>query len=173
MKTCRKFPAGTVLVTAILGAVSLSPSRMAHAGPEKYERVFWDKGDARKVIARTTAIDMGSTSKMLLRITAAALNNEPNRDETTYGVWLTDDVCWSLAVLVQEEKRRTDEEKEKIYEAFVETGACREARHPARAPGLVSAGDRLTDNRNGTAEEFEMMEMYPVWRSPQKSLPAA
>ena len=119
MKTCRKFPAGTVLVTAILGAVSLSPSRMAHAGPEKYERVIWDKGDARKVIARATAIDMGSTSEMLLRITAAALNNEPNRDETTYGVWLTDDVCWSLAVLVQEEKRRTDEEKEKLYEAFV------------------------------------------------------
>ena len=132
---------------------------MAHAGPEDYERVYWNKGDARRVIARATAINMGSTSGRLLRIIAAALNDEPNRDETTCGVWLTDDVCWSLAVLVQEEERRTAEEKEKIYEAFVETGACREARHPARAPGLVSAGDRLTENQNGTAEEFEMMEM--------------
>ena len=33
----------------------------------------------------------------------------------THGIWLTDDVCWALAVFAQREDRRSDEEKEAIY----------------------------------------------------------
>ncbi len=75
----------------------------------EYERVYWDRGDARKVIKRAHVTDSGSVGELFAA--AATFGVSPR----THGIWLTDDVCWSLGVFVQHEERRTDEEKEAIY----------------------------------------------------------
>ena len=96
-------------------AISLISSGIA-AGPDDYERVYWDKKDARKIINKASYLDGGAFGETLL-------GTLTGRTVKTYGLWLTDDVCWAIAIIVQEEERRTDEEKEGFYKdcrAFAE-----------------------------------------------------
>ena len=76
---------------------------------DEYERVYWDRGDARKIIKRAHVTDHGSFGELF----GAAVTSSGS--PITHGIWLTDDVCWAIAVFVQHEERRNDEEKEEVY----------------------------------------------------------
>ena len=98
------------LVSRTLATVILAAALTAFAlANEEFERVYWDRGDARKIIKRAHVTDRGSFGE-ILGATATG-SGRP----ITHGIWLTDDVCWSIAIFVQHEERRTDEEKEEIY----------------------------------------------------------
>ena len=94
------------LVGRTLATVFLVGVLTAFAPPnEEFGRVYWDRGDARKVIKRAHVTDHGSFGEILgATATGSGL-------AITHGIWLTDDVCWSIAIFVQHEERRTDEEK--------------------------------------------------------------
>ena len=77
------------------------------------ERVDWDRGEARKVIKNAYFVDMGSFGDNFRGVLGGALG--VGSILRTHGIWLTDDVCWALAVFAQREERRSDEEKEAIY----------------------------------------------------------
>ena len=97
--------ADAAIVTAI--ALMLLQTMMAlAAGPNDYERVYWDKKDALKVISKATAFDGDAFGKKFLR-----MGGGPK----TYGLWLTDDVCWALSVIAAEEERLTPDEQQDIY----------------------------------------------------------
>ena len=72
------------------------------------ERVDWDRGEARKVIKNAYSVDLGSFGDLFRGALVGSILY-------THGIWLTDDVCWALAVFAQREERRSDEEKEAIY----------------------------------------------------------
>ena len=70
--------------------------------------MYWDKKDARGIINKASYLDGGAFGELLLSPLKGG-------QVQTWGLWLTDDVCWAIAILVQEEERRTDEEKEEFY----------------------------------------------------------
>ena len=104
---------GQTLVTGVLaGALTAFAPAI-----EEFERVYWDRGDARKVIRRSMYIDHGSFGDVFgAAVASTDLGGGVGAAPKTLGIWLTDDVCWAIAVVVQHEERRTDEEKQKIYE---------------------------------------------------------
>ena len=94
-----------IVTVAVVGGTT----QFLSSKENEYERVYWDRGDARKIIKRAHVTDHGSFGELFAA--TATFGASPR----THGIWLTDDVCWALAVFVQHEERRTDEEKEAIY----------------------------------------------------------
>ena len=67
----------------------------------------WDRGEARKVIKNAHSVDLGSFGDLFRGALGGALG--AGSIPYTHGIWLTDDVCWALAVFAQREERRSDD----------------------------------------------------------------
>ena len=70
----------------------------------------WSKKDAEKVVEKATEASTFGFRSVFLGSVTAAVGGGIGKSSMIFATWLTDDVCWALARIIQIEERRTDQE---------------------------------------------------------------